>query len=145
MLVFCHYTVYTALCHKWYKGTALCTCRCILRPENICFWGARSRILYRLLFLSVHLGVLPPPPQYQKAGYASVLNRRYHLPFPPTYLILKLAEGPFDSVLWECYEVIFGVFLRGVVECLAEGLGDQGGFFVDVVMSVRVAECVFSS
>ena len=59
-----HYTVvYRAMPEVIKENCIDCMyiCRCILRPENICFWGARSRIIYKLqFFLSVHLGGLLP-------------------------------------------------------------------------------------
>ena len=45
-------------------------CRFILWPEK---W-ALARAYKLQMFLSLHLGVLPPPPQYQKAGYATDLE-----------------------------------------------------------------------
>ena len=44
----------------------------------------RSLAQYKyILFLSVHLGVLPPPPQYQKAGYASDFKHRLYTMVDP--------------------------------------------------------------
>ena len=51
-------------------------CRCILRPEQICFWGARSlaHISYNFFSSVGTFGGLAPPPQYQEAGYATELT-----------------------------------------------------------------------
>ena len=38
---------------------------------NVCFWGARSRNIVHIFFVGTFRGLAPPPPQYQKAGYAT--------------------------------------------------------------------------
>ena len=57
----------------------------ILRPENIYVSEAlvRAIISFTYVIFSVIFSVLPPPPQYQKAGYATMRGQRHDPPPPP--------------------------------------------------------------
>ena len=68
----------------------------ILSHENICFLGARSlrslaQYKYIYIFCRYISGSCPPPPQYQKAGYAT---------FGPTENVYWISNGPTGSICW---------------------------------------------
>ena len=94
--------------------------RCILSPENICFWGARSRNISTYIMFVGTFGGLAPLPQYQKAGYATALT------YPPAnfkplsiaitgshccFLVMIEIVDQFNDVTWDpIFAIVFHIW-----------------------------------
>ena len=142
MLVFCQYTiVYSAITISNKRGLHCCigyVCRCILRSENIYVSEtlarfARSRnfeIHVRDFFFPRYIwGGLapPPPPQYQKAGYATDVNTWGCGPLLTPTGVKFNTPGPVFAV-WVC------VFLYVCLFCFCRyNWTHKRSFFIDIV------------